>query len=169
MATIKILAEVCLPDPLLSVDIGSMNRLKDSSHRDYVKNLIASTTPLPAFVYRPHNVDLLISKARQRLIDMKIKNPPTDPVQLSFWLARNIILCEPQRLEVFQTNSVNERFNMLNKYMNETRVFNCVKCSKQITKCKESFAMSVYGVQQNYCNPGEIFVFSEVIFKKLPI
>ncbi|KAL5283335.1 CRBN family protein [Megaselia abdita] len=165
VATIKILAEVCLPDPLLSLDMGSMNRFKDSSHKAYVKNLIASTTPWPTHVYRKHNLDLIISKARQCLIDMKIKNPPTDPVQLSFWLARNIILCEPQRLEVFQTNSVNERFNMLNKYMDETRVFDCIKCARQIAKCKESFAMSVYGVQQNYCNPGGFIHETTTVYK----
>lgn len=159
VATIKILTEVCLPDPLLSTDGGCMNRLKDSTHSNYVKNLIASTTPWPAHIYREHNLDGIIEKARQRLIDMKIKNPPTDPVQLSFWLARNIILSESQRLEVFQTNSVNERFQMLNKFMNETRVFNCIKCNRQIAKCKESFAMSVYGVQQNYCNPGRFLRF----------
>lgn len=157
MATIRILSEVCLPDPLLSIDMGCMNRLKDSTYKTYLNDLTASMTPWPAYVYRNHNMDKIISKGRQRLKDMKIKNPPTDPVQLSFWLARNIILCEPQRFEVFQTNSVNERFNMLNKYMDEARVFDCIKCLRQIAKCKDSFAMSVYGVQQNYCNPGKLF------------
>lgn len=48
---------------------------------------------------------------------------PSDPVALSFWLCKNILPNEEDRLSIFMSNSVTDRMQIIGKSMNVVSVF----------------------------------------------
>lgn len=106
---------------------------------------------------------------------------PSDPVALSFWLCKNILPNEEDRLNIFMSNSVTDRMQIIGKSMNvvsvenfnlkqksrkpvnifmrtsslQTRFFICKHCKSKLANFNALFAMSKQGVQSSYCNPSK--------------
>lgn len=111
---VKILPDIYLPDPLKSINMGSMNRFRDNaSMQDMYKRFQAATTPWPAHIYETHNISNIIEKARSQLAQHKIDTMPSDPTQLSYWLVRNLHLPEDMLKSVFLANTVNTRLKLI--------------------------------------------------------
>lgn len=156
-ARVKILPEILLPDPLAAIDLGSMNRFRDiSSMEDKLRNISASTTIWPKFVFDKYRISSIVERTKQYLFNYKIESMPTDYTQLSFWFARNLIFNPADRTKLFVTNSVNIRMQIVEDSLDYDRFFCCRRCRNQIANCNTLFAMSKHGVQTNYCNPGGI-------------
>lgn len=57
---------------------------------------------------------------------------PSDPVALSFWLCKNILPNEEDRLNIFMSNSVTDRMQIIGKSMNvvSAKNFNLKTCQR---------------------------------------
>ncbi|XP_075145269.1 E3 ubiquitin ligase component cereblon [Haematobia irritans] len=150
---VKILPDIYLPEPLKTMNMGSMNRFRDNpSMQITYRRFQAATTPWPVHVYEAHNMTTIIEKARTQLAQHKIDTMPQDPTQLSYWLVRNLHLPEKMLKSVFLANTVNTRLKLIASTFKEESVFNCRSCGTHIANCRELFAMSKHGVQSQYCN-----------------
>lgn len=153
-AKVLILPEIILPDPLYSLNLGSLSRFRDiDALSNKLRQLQAATTIWPQYVFNQHKLDTIIERAKKFITSYKIESMPTDLTFMSFWLCRNLIFDQAERIKVFITNSVNMRMQIIEKSLDQRRFFCCSRCKNQIADCSSLFAMSKHGVQTNYCNP----------------
>ncbi|XP_058064285.1 protein cereblon [Anopheles bellator] len=153
---VKILPEIVLPDPLISSCSNAMARYAYSQQKDRLnsfKRMLAQTSVWPKFVYDQYGTDEVLAKVKRYLSSVKITSVPTDPIKLSFWLARNIPLTEENRTMIFCTDSVLRRMLIINKALDHMWYFICKRCDNEIANYNDIFAMSKQGVQTSYCNP----------------
>ncbi|KAH8354182.1 hypothetical protein KR084_002623 [Drosophila pseudotakahashii] len=151
---VKILPEYFLPEPLQSVDMGSMARFRDiPSMRDKYQRFQLASTPWPADACQEYSFSAIVERARQRLETQKIDTMPKCPIQLSFWLVRNLHLTEKMMRLTFLTDSVNTRLQLIKSTFQEESLFFCRYCNSSLAHCADLFAMSKHGVQTQYCNP----------------
>jgi len=80
---------------------------------------------------------------------------PKCPIQLSFWLVRNLHLTEKMMRLTFLTDSVNTRLQLIKSTFKDETLFFCRYCNSSLALCSDLFAMSKHGVQTQYCNPGK--------------
>lgn len=175
-ADVIILPEIILPDPLLSSCSNIMKRYafcnsKKYSHR--FKAFLSHAMVWPKFVYDQYGTEEVLTKVDRYLAFLKIVSVPSDPVKLSFWLARNIPIDERDRKLIYQANAVISRMLVINKSLDQVRnplrladkvcydgflrfqmcYFICKRCESEIGSYNDIFAMSKQGIQTSYCNP----------------
>ncbi|XP_058449602.1 protein cereblon-like [Malaya genurostris] len=158
-ADVLILPEILLPDPLLSSCSNLMKRhafsnKKELSHR--FKSFMSHVMVWPKFVYDQYGTEEVLAKVERYLAFLKITSVPSDPVKLSFWLARNVPIDERDRRLIYQADAVISRMLVINKSLDnrfQTCYFMCKRCENEIASYNEIFAMSKQGVQTSYCNP----------------
>lgn len=166
---VKILPEINLPDPLGSVNIGSMNRFRDiPSLAGFLNDFRATTTIWQKHVYNQYSINSTIEKVLKSLESNKLQSMPTDPTRLSFWLSRNAHISEEQLSKIFMTDCVNVRMRMIADSYSDGTVFVCRVCRNPIAHCKDLFAMSKYGVQSQYCNPSGYIHETNTVYKLFP-
>ncbi|XP_037949664.1 protein cereblon-like isoform X1 [Teleopsis dalmanni] len=167
---VKILPEIYLPEPLNCIQMGSLNRFRDlPKMQQSFRRLQAASTSLPAYIYEAYNMSGVIEKARTQLAEHKINTMPTDPVDLSYWLVRNLHLPEYVKKEIFKTDSVNVRMKLIaTTFKEEPSFYICRFCSNQIADCKELFAMSKHGVQTQYCNSAGHIHQTNTVYRVVP-
>ncbi|KAH8243078.1 hypothetical protein KR032_004325 [Drosophila birchii] len=153
---VKVLPEYFLPEPLQTVDMGSMARFRDiPSMRDQYRRFQLASTPWPADACQEYAFGDIVERARKKLEIHKINTMPKCPIQLSFWLVRNLHLNEKMMRLTFLTDSVNTRLQLIGSTLKEESFFYCRYCNSSLAHCSDLFAMSKHGVQTQYCNPGE--------------
>ncbi|EDW28025.1 GL27201 [Drosophila persimilis] len=152
---VKILPEYFLPEPLKCIDMGSMSRFRDiPSMRDKYLRYQISSTPWPVEVCQEYAYEDIVERARKKLEVHKIDTMPKCPIQMSFWLVRNLHLTEKMMSQMFLTDSVNLRLQLIGGILKEETLFYCRYCNSSLAYCSDLFAMSKHGVQTQYCNPG---------------
>ncbi|XP_034113314.1 protein cereblon isoform X1 [Drosophila albomicans] len=152
---VKILPEYFLPEPLKCLDMGSLNRFRDiPSMKDKFQRYQLTTTPWPLEACQEYSFEDIIEKARKKLEIHKIDTMPRCPIQLSFWLVRNLHLTEKMMRLTFLTNSVNTRLQLIGTTLKQESLFYCRYCNSSLASCSDLFAMSKHGVQTQYCNSG---------------
>ncbi|XP_030376258.1 protein cereblon homolog isoform X2 [Scaptodrosophila lebanonensis] len=150
---VKILPEYFLPEPLKCIDMGSMNRFRDiPSMRDKFRRYQMASTPWPMEACEEYSFEDIVEKARKKLEQHKIDTMPKCPIQLSFWLVRNLHLTEKMMRLTFLTDSVNTRLKLIGGTLKEESLFYCRYCNSSLAYCSDLFAMSKHGVQTQYCN-----------------
>lgn len=123
-ANVKILPEVVLPDPLLRFSSNNLAKFtQNSSQYSKLRNFVASASAWPAFVYNQYEVVSVTQKVERYLSMLNIANIPTDPVLLSFWLARNVPLSIEERRSIFISNCVTQRMRNIGKSLNLVSIF----------------------------------------------
>uniref|UniRef100_A0A8D8L012 Protein cereblon n=1 Tax=Culex pipiens TaxID=7175 RepID=A0A8D8L012_CULPI len=155
-ADVLILPEIILPDPLISSCSNLMMRHAVSNSAESAqrfKSFLSRTVPWPKFVYDLYGTDEVLTKVDRYLALLKIENVPSDPVKLSFWLARNIPIDENDRKKIYEADAVISRMMIINKSLDQMCYFMCKRCSNEIGSYNDLFAMSKQGVQTSYCNP----------------
>lgn len=126
---VEILPDIYLPDPLGSINMGSMSRFRDSKGvRDVYRRYQVATTPWPLPVYDYYSISSIVEKARTQLAQHKIDTMPTDPTQLSYWLVQNLHLSESQIHTIFLTNCVNKRLKIIASTFKAVNVKYCNLC-----------------------------------------
>jgi cereblon len=153
-ASVKILPEIILPDPIVSL-CASNNTLKflhNPSQYENIKNFITRSYGVwPKFVYDQYEIVTVMQKVERFLAMLNMtEKVPTDPVALSFWLARNIPLKQKERQTIFISNCVTTRMLIIGRSLNFSCRFVCKRCKNQISTYNDIFALSKNGVQQNY-------------------
>ncbi|XP_023163778.1 protein cereblon homolog isoform X2 [Drosophila hydei] len=150
---VKILPEYFLPEPLKCIDMGSLNRFRDiPSMQDKFRRFQLTTTPWPVEACGEYSFEHIVEKARQKLEIHKIDTMPKCPIQLSFWLVRNLHLTEKMMRLTFLTDSVNIRLQIIGTTLKQESLFYCRYCNSSLAYCSDLFAMSKHGVQTQYCN-----------------
>lgn len=155
-ADVLILPEIILPDPLLSSCSNLMMRHAVSNSPESAqrfKSFLSRTVPWPKFVYDLFGTEEVLKKVNRYLAFLKIETVPTDPVKLSFWLARNIPIDENDRKKIYEADAVISRMMIINKSLDHMCYFICKRCSNEVGSYNDIFAMSKQGVQTSYCNP----------------
>uniref|UniRef100_A0A1Q3FA94 Protein cereblon n=1 Tax=Culex tarsalis TaxID=7177 RepID=A0A1Q3FA94_CULTA len=155
-ADVLILPEITLPDPLISACSNLMMRHAVSNSAEYAKrfkSFLSRTVPWPKFVYDLYGTDEVLTKVNRYLAFLKIENVPSDPVKLSFWLARNLPIDEKERKKIYKADAVISRMMIINKSLDHMCYFICKRCSNEIGSYNDVFAMSKQGVQTSFCNP----------------
>ncbi|XP_055847992.1 protein cereblon isoform X2 [Episyrphus balteatus] len=166
---IKILPEISLPDPLASINIGSMNRFRDiPGLAGYLSDFRATTTIWPKHVFNQFTISSIIEKVLKSLETNKVQSMPTDPTRLSFWLSRNAHISEDQLSKIFMTDCTNVRMRMIADSFSDGSVFVCRVCRNPIAHCRELFAMSKHGVQSQYCNSSGYIHETNTVYKVFP-
>ncbi|KAH8311243.1 hypothetical protein KR044_005205 [Drosophila immigrans] len=151
---VKILPEYFLPEPLKCIDMGSLNRFRDiPSMQDKLQRFQLTTTPWPLEACQEYSFEEIVEKARKKLEIHKIDTMPKCPIQLSFWLVRNLHLTEKMMRLTFLTDSVNTRLQLIGTTLKQESHFYCRYCNSSLASCSDLFAMSKHGVQTQYCNP----------------
>ncbi|KAH8383673.1 hypothetical protein KR009_009987, partial [Drosophila setifemur] len=151
---VKILHEYFLPEPLKCVEMGSMARFRDiPSMRDKYKRYQLTSTTWPVDACQEYAYEDIVERARKKLEIHKIDTMPRCPIQVSFWLVRNLHLNEKMMRLTFLTDSVNTRLQLIGSTLKEESLFYCRYCNSTLAYCSDLFAMSKAGVQSQYCNP----------------
>lgn len=152
-SNVKILPEYFLPEPLKCIDMGSINRFRDiPSMKDKFQRFQLTTTPWPLEACEEYSFKDIVEKARKKLEIHKIDTMPKCPIQLSFWLVRNLHLTEKMMRLTFLTDSVNIRLQLIGSTLKQESLFYCRYCNSSLASCSDLFAMSKHGVQTQYCN-----------------
>ncbi|XP_064552707.1 protein cereblon isoform X2 [Drosophila montana] len=150
---VKILPEYFLPEPLKCIDMGSLNRFRDiPSMEKKFRRYQLTSTPWPYEACEEYSFEHIVEKARQKLEIHKIDTMPKCPIQLSFWLVRNLHLTEKMMRLTFLTDSVNIRLQIIDTTLKQESLFYCRYCNSSLAYCSDLFAMSKHGVQTQYCN-----------------
>ncbi|EAT43510.1 AAEL005081-PA [Aedes aegypti] len=155
-AEVKILPEIILPDPLLSSCSNPMKRHAFSNNKKYshrFKSFVSHAMTWPKFVYDYYSTEDVLTKVERYLAFLKITSVPSDPVKLSFWLARNISIDERDRKLIYQADAVISRMLIISKSLDHMCYFLCKRCDNEIGSFNDIFAMNKQGVQTSYCNP----------------
>lgn len=153
-AKVKILPEKVLPDPIESLNQSNnlQKFMNNSSQKNKIRKFLTSTGIWPKFVYDHYEVESVLNRINGYLALMNI-SAPKDPVQQTFWLARNILLTNKCRMKVFKSNCVNKRLLIIGQSMNFMCFFLCKRCRNKIASYNDIFAMSKGNLAGNYCNP----------------
>jgi cereblon len=120
-AKVKILPEYLLPDPIsLTITNNSKKFLQTPSYQQKLKNLLASSTQIPRWIYDRYSIVHTNDKV-ERFLAMLALSSPQDPILKSFWLARNVPLNPTDRMKIFASNCVNHRMIMIGDSLNFVR------------------------------------------------
>lgn len=100
-----------------------MSRFRDiDALSNKLRQLQAATTIWPQYVFNQHKLDTIIERAKKFITSYKIESMPTDLTFMSFWLCRNLIFDQAERIKVFITNSVNMRMQIIEKSLDQVRI-----------------------------------------------
>ncbi|KMQ87897.1 protein cereblon-like protein [Lasius niger] len=127
-ANVKVLPEITLGPPFLDQRLASLDRLRvfpdseeDMKKQERVQNLDAAVTAWPAWVYRQYDPIRLSFRIRQHLqfLETRGGSIPKDPVDLSFWVAQNILMDHDERLTLLSYDCAISRLQRELKYLME--------------------------------------------------
>ncbi|XP_020297490.1 protein cereblon isoform X3 [Pseudomyrmex gracilis] len=164
-ANVKVLPEITLGPPFLDQRLASLNHLRvfinsktDMKKQERVENLDAAVTVWPGWVYRQYDPVRLSFKIRQHLqfLETRGGSVPTDPVDLSFWVAKNILMDHDERLMLLSYDCAISRLQRELKYLVEDKIYVCVNCESLIGRQSHMFPMNKEGPQGTYVNPGGV-------------
>ncbi|XP_058809346.1 protein cereblon [Phymastichus coffea] len=160
-ANVKILPEINLPHPFSDQRLACLDcyRVKPTNEQELVKQnklemLESVVTQWPSWVYRQYDPNRLSRKIREQLqfIETKVRCIPTDPVDLSYWVAQNLPLSDSDRLMLLKYDCAISRLQWELNYLIEDRILVCIRCDRQIGKQSNIFPMSKEGPQNTFCN-----------------
>lgn len=127
----------------------------DLRHHSKVNRLtLAHFTWWPPWVYKLYDIDWLAEQIRGELQNWCPASLPSDPVDLSFWVAHNLPVNDHLRLRLLSFDSVVQRLRFgLNIIRKSGRLLCCDQCAKEISNKEHVFSMSQEGPLGAYVNP----------------
>ncbi|XP_043674625.1 protein cereblon isoform X1 [Vespula pensylvanica] len=160
-ANVKILPEVTLNHPFLDYRLASLDHLRvqptneqELKQQDFVEKVDSVITPWPSWVYKQYDPVRLSSKIRHHLqfLEKRGGNIPKDPIELSFWVAQNVLVDDDERIDLLNYDCAIARLQREIKFLIEDRSFVCIHCDNFIAHQSNMFPMSTEGLQSTYCN-----------------
>ncbi|RUS71602.1 hypothetical protein EGW08_020637 [Elysia chlorotica] len=108
----------------------------------------------PPWVYKMYDIDWLAEQIRGELQNWCPVSLPSDPVDLSFWVAHNLPVNDDVRLKLLSFDSVVQRLRFgLNVIRKSGRLLCCDQCQEQISSKEHVFSMCQEGPLGAYVNP----------------
>ncbi|GBP92305.1 Protein cereblon [Eumeta japonica] len=155
MLNVVILPDVLIVDPLRGVRLASMDARRPRAGPHVARQIDATLTPWPPFIYDMFDSDRLERVVRTHFEAAVGKRLPTDLVSLSFWAASNLVLGQRDRFALFVVDDVLQRLHMLVQHIGkQRRVVCCAACGTLVARLEHSFAMSSDGLHATFCNVG---------------
>ncbi|KAJ8681843.1 hypothetical protein QAD02_017635 [Eretmocerus hayati] len=160
-ANVRIMPEITLSHPIFEQRLTSLDHRrvmllnqKDQATFDRIRKLDAAVTAWPDWVYKHYDPQILAFKIRQNLqfIVSRGSSVPTDPTDLSFWVAQNLPLDDKERILLLEYDCVISRLQWQLEYLTKDRILVCSTCDKKIAKQSDIFPMSKEGPQSTFCN-----------------
>lgn len=108
-ANVKILPEVTLDPPFLDYRLASLDHLriratneKEMKQQNHVEKIDSIITPWPSWIYQQYDPLRLSWKIRQHLqyLENYGGNIPKDPIELSYWVAQNVLVDSYERIDL---------------------------------------------------------------------
>ncbi|XP_063231995.1 protein cereblon isoform X2 [Bacillus rossius redtenbacheri] len=159
-ARVRVLPERILPHSLAEVRLASLDRFRTTPGQAgcrYMKQ-DAAVTRWPFWVHAQYECSRLVQRMRQQLEYLKLGKGnvsiPSDPVDLSYWVAQNLPLSDEQRMGLLKLDSAVQRLRLELSVLEKCRVLCCRDCQSKVAEQKDVFSMSVEGPQGTYVNPG---------------
>lgn len=163
-ADVKILPEIELGAPLYENRLASLDRLRvcpkneeEAKRQDKVARHESALTPWPAWVYHQYNPHRLALKIHHylRFICSRVFNIPTDPTELSFWVAQNLIMKDKVKISLLELDCAINRLQLEAKLLSklQEKLLICSLCRTVIAKFADVLPMNTEGLQTAYCNP----------------
>ncbi|XP_001603993.2 protein cereblon isoform X1 [Nasonia vitripennis] len=162
-ANVKIMPEITLTHPFIEQRLASLDHQRirpvneeEQKKQEKLERLEAMLTPWPAWIYRQYDPYTLAFKIRQQLqfIETRGSCIPTDPTELSFWVAQNLPLNDSERMVLLRYDCAIPRLQWELKYLTKDRILVCSNCEKHIGNQSDLFPMSKEGPQSTFCNSG---------------
>lgn len=118
----------------------------------------APITRWPNWVYEQYDARCLVEQVHKvlgtlRLFSQTQVTIPTDPVELSFWVAMNLPIDDAQRLKVLQMDCAVPRLRMELSLLKKCQILCCFNCGEEVAHQDDIFSMSQEGPQSAYVNP----------------
>ncbi|XP_031843037.1 E3 ubiquitin ligase component cereblon [Nomia melanderi] len=160
-ANVKVLPEITLGPPFFDDRLASLDYLRicpsteeDFKKQERVENLDAAVTPWPGWVYRQYDPLRLSLRIRKHLqfIERMGSSIPEDPINLSFWVAQNMLLDDTTRKILLNYDCAISRLQMGIKCLIHDKLFACNNCNALIGRQSNMLPMSTEGPLGIYCN-----------------
>ncbi|KAJ3602071.1 hypothetical protein NHX12_029831 [Muraenolepis orangiensis] len=174
-ATVRILPECILPDPLSVVHLRTLSRTHthpssrpaaQSSKQAHCwwytyrqrKFNCANLTPWPPWVYALYDPESLMNRVKKQLHEwdenLKDDSLPTNVVDFSYRVAACLPIDDALRLQLLKIGSAIQRLRCELDIMDRCTSLCCKQChDTEITTKNEIFSLSLYGPMAAYVNP----------------
>ncbi|XP_049878734.1 protein cereblon-like [Pectinophora gossypiella] len=154
---VRVLPEIQLGDPLRPSRLASLDphrRARTPLDRR-LRGMDAAVTGWPLFVYDIFDYSRMRTLIQGYFTTLTLDDKlPSEPVSLSFWVARNLALSPRDGLALFVVDNALLRLHMEVRDISRKNVLCCVSCAAEIARREHILAMSSEGVHSNYTNLG---------------
>lgn len=111
----------------------------------------------PPWVYKMYDPECVVQRMKKKLYKwnetIEADKLPNDPVDLSFWVCKNLPLDDSQRLNLLSLDSAVQRLRCALSIMEKCSVICCRECNTQVASTNDVFSLSVEGPMGAYVNP----------------
>ena len=174
--TVRILPEVVLPDSLHAIRQQSLDRYRGhpadlqlplpltSQHRLNRRRAMyqrdAMMTAFPHWIHNLYNASSVAQQVRSQLSHLTLSSAPirtklpSDPVELSFWVAQIMPFKDEEKIALLRVNSAIQRLRWEIKILQSCTMYCCRFCELDVADPKDTFSMSLEGPKGTYVNPG---------------
>ncbi|XP_012680340.1 protein cereblon isoform X2 [Clupea harengus] len=161
-ATVQILPERILPDPLCALQLLTRLHIHKQNQRcrgNRQKTLrCASMTAWPPWVYALYDSETLMKRVKKQLHEwdenLKDESLPTNAIDFSYRVAACLPIDDALRLQLLKIGSAIQRLRCELDIMDRCTSLCCKQCQDtEITTKSEIFSLSLYGPMAAYVNP----------------
>ena len=143
--------EEFLPKPV-SFKLTRQNNLRTAVYAPPI-------TPFPNWVYEMYNPDCLVERIHEALSHFKLFSQtqvaiPTQPQELSFWVATNLPLDDTHRMALLKLDCTIQRLRCELSLLEMSNILCCRNCGETLAQQSDIFSMCKEGPQGSYVNPG---------------
>jgi len=178
VAKVAILPEIKLGHPLASARLRSCDKLakrivsrvndvstsqEDSEEPKYEVSVklskinIQAVSHFPSWLFDMYDAKMLAERVQKALLDCEMvssKNRlPSDPEQLSWWVASNLPLTDKHKLRLLSIDNCIHRLREELTLIGKCQVLVCLNCQTKLADQTSIFSMSTEGPQGTFINP----------------
>ena len=160
LATVEVLREAPMTEPMRAVGLKSLDKLRTSAKNPLRSPVYrAPLTPLPNWVYLMYDPRALVQRVHDQISSLRLYGQtrvtvPRDPVELSFWVGINLPLDDEHRIKILELNNAVQRLRFELSLLDKCQIICCKSCNRRIGRQEDIFSMSQEGPQNAYVNPG---------------
>lgn len=129
----------------------------------------AHFTRWPSWVYKMYDAELLKEQIIRELHSwnnsLQAAALPSEPVELSYWVAQNLPLDNLMRMHLLELSCPIYRLRSEIAIMRKCAVLCCSSCMRQVARKEDVFSMSREGPLGAYVNPGGVVHETVTVYK----
>ncbi|XP_026283490.1 protein cereblon isoform X1 [Frankliniella occidentalis] len=162
LARVKVLPEITLPNPMSENAFQCLDRYRTNvndeekalKRRHSLRSSDSLTSAWPLWIYEQYDPQVLVKRMKRVLSTYTAASQiPSDPIELSFWVARSLPVSDAVRLIPLRMNSAIQRLRWELNTLEKPSILCCRNCNQTIANQQDVFSMSAEGLQGTYVNP----------------